>query len=147
MSIYRIAVNGRSWEVKLISRDADGITFAINNNLYSVQAQALLAPPLQSQTSVPTKIPKVQPQRVATKQAPLQATQGEIRAPISGSVIAINVEPGSAVTPGQTLVVLEAMKMENPVKSPVAGIVKRIAISNGADVKVGQVLLEIGGVG
>lgn len=143
MSIYRIAVNGKSWEVRLISRDADGITFAINDSLYSVQAQPIIAPASPFERPVPTELSEAHHLRGIASKNLSQVAQGEVRAPISGSVIAINVAPGAAVTSGQTLVVLEAMKMENPVKSTINGVVERVAVTIGADVKAGQVLLQI----
>lgn len=67
-----------------------------------------------------------------------------VRAHITGTVWKIEVRPGDAVTEGQTLVILESMKMEMPVESPVAGTVTTIAAREGASVEEGAVLLEIG---
>ena len=67
-----------------------------------------------------------------------------VRAHITGTVWKIEVRPGDAVTEGQTLVILESMKMEMPVESPVSGTVTTIAAREGASVEEGAVLLEIG---
>ena len=67
-----------------------------------------------------------------------------VRAHITGTVWKIEVRPGEAVTEGQTLVILESMKMEMPVESPVAGTVTAVTAREGASVEEGAVLVEIG---
>ena len=67
-----------------------------------------------------------------------------VRAHITGTVWKIEVRPGDAVIEGQTLVILESMKMEMPVESPVAGTVTAVTAREGASVEEGAVLVEIG---
>ena len=67
-----------------------------------------------------------------------------VRAHITGTVWKIEVRPGDAVTEGQTLVILESMKMEMPVESPVAGTVTAVTAREGASVEEGAVLVELG---
>ncbi|AEX41331.1 acetyl/propionyl/methylcrotonyl-CoA carboxylase subunit alpha [Corynebacterium diphtheriae] len=66
-----------------------------------------------------------------------------VAAPMQGTVIKINAEEGAEVAEGDTVVVLEAMKMENPVKAHKSGVVTGLAIAAGEGVTKGQVLLEI----
>jgi acetyl-CoA carboxylase biotin carboxyl carrier protein len=66
-----------------------------------------------------------------------------VRAHITGTVWKIEVRPGDAVTEGQTLVILESMKMEMPVESPVSGTVAAVMAREGASVEEGAVLVEI----
>lgn len=68
-----------------------------------------------------------------------------IEAPIPGKVVAIAVGPGDEVTPGQSLVVLEAMKMEHAVVTPISGTVLRVAVSPGQQVQRGEILAEVSG--
>jgi pyruvate carboxylase subunit B len=67
----------------------------------------------------------------------------EIRAPMPALVVRVEVEPGDQVSPGQGLLVLEAMKMENEVKSSRRGIVKEIHVAAGGAVEKGELLLVI----
>lgn len=71
--------------------------------------------------------------------------QGEllIKAPISGLIVKVLVEPGDAVTDGQALVLLEAMKMENEIRSLRAGVVKSVAVATGKRVEQNEVLLVL----
>ena len=64
-------------------------------------------------------------------------------APMPGLVVRVNVEVGQAVTAGQGVIVVEAMKMENELKSPVDGVVKSIEVSTGAAVEKGEVLIVL----
>ncbi len=63
--------------------------------------------------------------------------------PIPGKVLEVRVTEGAEVTAGQTLLVLEAMKMRNEVLSPQAGRVQGLAISPGQMVKAREVLLRV----
>ncbi len=66
-----------------------------------------------------------------------------IRAPMPGLVIRSEVGPGDKVTKGQSLVIIEAMKMENVIKSPYDGKVGRIFISSGQAVDKNDKLVEL----
>lgn len=66
-----------------------------------------------------------------------------VRAPMPAQVREVLVEPGEAVTKGQTLLLLEAMKMEIRVKAPRDGTVARLLVSAGQTVDKEQVLVEI----
>ena len=64
-------------------------------------------------------------------------------APMPGNVLKVLVKPGEAVTEGQTLVILEAMKMENEINAPSAGTVKQIVADVGSVVATGDTLILI----
>lgn len=66
---------------------------------------------------------------------------GDLKAPMPGLVLDIKAGVGDSVKKGDTLLVLEAMKMENSVKSPSDGTVKKIAIEKGQAVEKGALLI------
>jgi biotin carboxyl carrier protein len=67
----------------------------------------------------------------------------DIKAPMPGLVLDIKVKVGDVLEAGDTILVLEAMKMENMLKSPGAGTVKAIKVNKGEAVEKGQVLIEV----
>lgn len=68
---------------------------------------------------------------------------GELTAPMPGQVRAVNVSEGDAVTKGQTLLVLEAMKMEIRIQSPMDGTVKKLLVKQGQTVEREQALITV----
>ena len=67
----------------------------------------------------------------------------QVRASMDGAMIAVLVEAGQQVEQGQTLAVLEAMKMEHPLKAGVSGIVKEVLVNEGDQVKGRQLLIQL----
>lgn len=68
---------------------------------------------------------------------------GSLSAPMPATVLRINVTPGDRVSRGDTLLVLEAMKMELPVRAPADGVVKTVSCRAGELVQPGTALLEV----
>ena len=68
---------------------------------------------------------------------------GRVKAPIPGLVTRLRVAPGQAVQAGDSLVVLEAMKMENDIRAGMSGVVKVVHVAPGQGVTLNEVLLEI----
>ena len=66
-----------------------------------------------------------------------------LESPLAGKILEINIEVGQAITEDDELIIIEAMKMENPVFSDTAGIVKEIKIKIGDKVQEGDVLAVI----
>lgn len=67
----------------------------------------------------------------------------DIKAPMPGMVLEVNVEPGQAVEKDDPLLILEAMKMENVIKAPGNGIVDKVHVEKGKPVDKNQVLIEM----
>ncbi|MCL2699128.1 MAG: biotin/lipoyl-binding protein [Defluviitaleaceae bacterium] len=115
---YIVKVNGRAYEVE-VERKSPGVP----------------------QVPAPVQ-PQVTPQAAAPPPAAV-ASDTEITSPLPGSVFNILVNPGDAVSEGQTLIVIEAMKMENEVVAPRSGTVKQVLASKGSLVEAGDVLIVI----
>jgi acetyl-CoA carboxylase biotin carboxyl carrier protein len=67
----------------------------------------------------------------------------KVAAPVTGTVWKIQVKPGDTVEEGQTLVILESMKMEMPVEAPQGGKVAELKVIEGQAVEEGDVLLSL----
>ncbi len=66
-----------------------------------------------------------------------------VKAPMPGSILRFTVKPGDTVTKGQTVVILEAMKMENSIATDYAGTVKRLLVQEGTTVAADAPMIEI----
>jgi biotin carboxyl carrier protein len=83
--------------------------------------------------------------RLAIADRSLRAPEGElaIKAPIPGLVVKILVAPGQDVADGETLLILEAMKMENEIRAPRAGTIHEVRVEPATQVANGQVLITL----
>ncbi|MGH3732660.1 MAG: acetyl/propionyl/methylcrotonyl-CoA carboxylase subunit alpha [Acidimicrobiales bacterium] len=68
---------------------------------------------------------------------------GVVTVPMQGTIVKVNVTEGQAVEAGDTVVILEAMKMENSVNAEKSGVVKKVHVTTGASVSAGDVVVEI----
>lgn len=87
---------------------------------------------------------RVQHLREVAGAAGAGASGETIRAPMPGLVLRVETQPGDPVTPGDGVVVLEAMKMENEIRAATAGIVREVFVTAGAPVEKGAPLVRIG---
>jgi len=124
---FHILKDHVSYRVELLHHDPDTKTFSlkINEALYTVTLQDrfdLLIHKLGMKAS--------------------SSKVSEIKAPMPGLILEIHAEAGQSVKKGETLLILEAMKMENILKSPIDGTVKSIKVASGDNVEKNQVLLN-----
>ena len=106
-----------------------------------------------SSDSTPIRMPAVsaaRPAAVAAAPRPAAAAPqaaagaGSVVAPLAGTVVTVHVKVGDTVSAGQTVITLEAMKMNTDITAPSAGTVKAVSAKEGGSVGEGQVLVEIG---
>jgi acetyl-CoA/propionyl-CoA carboxylase biotin carboxyl carrier protein len=81
----------------------------------------------------------------ARTERPTRGRRGDdaVSSPMPATVVAINTAPGRSVNEGDTVIVLEAMKMELPIKAPRSGVVKAVNCAKGELVQPGVTLLEL----
>ncbi len=118
----------------------------VNDNEYRVGIEELQEESGAAPVSAPKPAPRPaapQPKAAAPAAAPKPSAPaaGEIAAAMPGTILDIRVNVGDSVTKGQTLLILEAMKMENEIMAPGDGVVKEIKIVKGASVNAGDILI------
>lgn len=67
----------------------------------------------------------------------------DVKAPMPGMILSLNVKEGQEVKEGDTLLILEAMKMENAIGAPKDGIIKSINVKNNGTVEKGELMIEM----
>lgn len=70
-------------------------------------------------------------------------TQEIIEVPITGKIISVNVKPGDKVKEGDTICMLESMKMENPILAPADGMITEVKVTADQVVKPGETIAVI----
>ena len=125
----------------------------LNNRVYEVEVEAGKAMLLEEYDAVapaapaPVAAPAAAPVAAApAAPAPAAAPAGSgeaVAAPMPGTILKVNVAAGQAVKAGDTLCVLEAMKMENEIKAPKDGVVNTVAVQKGASVNTGDALVYL----
>jgi methylmalonyl-CoA carboxyltransferase small subunit len=115
----------------------------VDGNVYDVEVEVQEEPPPQLGIFLATPSDQATGMPMAPAHAKAPANEEKVlRSPISGTVRQVKVEAGTAVVTGQTLLVLEAMKMETEITAPVDGTVSAVSVTPGQPVKGGEVLVE-----
>ena len=93
---------------------------------------------------LPSEEGKISPNVGGQSKRPKPKEQGDVTAPMPGTVIRLKVKVGDTVKAGDTVLIIEAMKMENEVHTPVSGEVKEIYVKEGDSVNPDEALVIVG---
>ena len=143
MPVYRVMVEEKEYTVEVPNPRERPVRAIVDGEEIEVYVEP------QAGASAPKVSPP--PMSVTPSSTPMQSAPaapsaaGDVRSPLPGTVVSIGVSEGDHVEPGQELCVLEAMKMNNPIRSTQAGTVKDIHIRIGQKVQHGDQLLRIEG--
>ena len=157
MKKYQYKVKGVDYEVEIAQVEGKIARVNVNGIPFEIEMQkpinAAKHPALASaRAQSPVVAPVAAPAAPAAKSAPQPAAQpaapagaGNARkAPLPGTIIDVKVQVGQQVNVGDTVLVLEAMKMQNNIESEYAGQVTSVLVKQGDTVMEGAVLLTIG---
>ncbi|MHB8070785.1 MAG: biotin/lipoyl-containing protein [Candidatus Cryosericum sp.] len=140
MKKYRITVNGKTFDV-----DVEEV-----GGRPSVASATVVAPPAASAPVVPVAVtsPKpvaVTPQTTAPAAKPAGSAGGSavMKSPLPGKILKVMATPGSSWKKGDTLLIIEAMKMENEILAPRDCRVEEVAVQANQSVKTGDLLLKL----
>lgn len=129
MAKYKVSLNGKIYEVEVEKGEA--ILLDEYELVAPKAAPAVASAPTQVEAPVQASAPAV------------NAGASAVKAPLPGVVVAVKAQVGQAVKAGETVLIIEAMKMENEIVAPSAGTVKAIYVQKGATVQTDAPLFEI----
>lgn len=165
MPTYRVTIAGKTYTVEIPNPHARPVQAIVDGEVIEVDVEGLAATPMAAtsptvmgvppvvtvpaQSAAPS-VPQLAPQVVAqppvtTSPSPVSTniSSNEVKAPLPGTVVSIDVAEGDTVEYGQELCILEAMKMNNPIRATQAGTVTQISIYIGQQVQHGEALMTI----
>ena len=140
MKEYKYKINGNTYKVTIGDIDENIAHVEVNGTPYKVEMEkapkVVVKPVTRPTTPAPAPTPVVKPA------APSTGKSG-VKSPLPGVILDIKVNVGDTVKKGQTIIILEAMKMENDVVAPEDGTVASINVSAGDAVEAGDVLATL----
>ncbi len=142
---YRVDLEGRAWEVDarrlaegtwslLIGGESMAVDVTEDDGAFVVQVDG---------ETYRIQVEEESRYIIRTRGGGAATTGQVLKAPMPGRVVLVEVEVGRAVQPGDGLIILEAMKMENEFKATTAGRVKEVRVQAGQTVNPGDVLVVI----
>ena len=152
MKDYSLKINGQNYTVQIDEvNDASTVAHVVvNGTAYEVEIEGAKTSAASRPQVVPA--PKEANSAMITpataspspRIAPSAPSSGyAVKCPLPGTVLSVKVQVGDKVASGQTLVVLEAMKMESEITAPVNGTVRGITVRKGDAVEAGKLLCSI----
>ena len=147
MDKYQYKVNGVDYEVEIEEIEGTTAKVTVNGKAFEVE----LKEPVKATTSKPAKVaapvaaaaPAAAP-APASKPAAVAGEGAKVTAPLPGTITEVKVAVGQAVKAGETVIILEAMKMQNNIEAENSGTVTSILVGQGDAVMEGATLITIG---
>lgn len=142
MKQYLYEINGRTYRVKVKEVLSSRAVVEVND----VEYQVRIKEPAITQADVVSHPPGSVPvPEVSAARRPVSPPSGNglVRAPMPGVVLRVLLQAGDQVSAGDTVLIIEAMKMENEIKAPIAGTIQKIMVDEGDSVNTNDELFLI----
>lgn len=145
MKEYKYKINGNTYKVNVGDIENNVAKVEVNGVPYNVEIDAQTSKPVNVIKSPrPSAAPRTETgDRIVAKSAPVSNGAYVVKAPLPGTVLSIKVNVGDTVKASDTVIILEAMKMENSIHAGRDGRVASVNASQGAAVQEGDILITI----
>ena len=134
MKEYKFKINGSLYNVSINSLQKDTAEVVVNGREYIVNIEPVEKNQKSNQSAGSSELPKEEPGTTSKNAI------RNIKSPLPGIIVEINVKPGDSVKKGQKIAVIEAMKMENEITADCDGVVSEIKVKVGDSVLEGAVI-------
>ena len=147
IGLMRVKVDEREYLIDVTNPAAGVFSFIVRGQVLSVfVSQRRGKREVQvGNFSTSVNVAPARGRRPAAKSATVAGGRQKIAAPMSGRIVQVLVQPGQAVQEGESLVIIEAMKMETEIRATITGQVKDIQVTADMTVEAGQLLLIVDG--
>jgi biotin carboxyl carrier protein len=147
----KIIVDGKEVDVEMFKRIGDNVfSFAVNHKLCTVEYAykgagecSLTLDGMSFAISMKDETQKLLGQFIAASGVGSSNGASKIKAPMPGIIVKIAVSEGQEVQPGDELIIIEAMKMENSLKAEIGGTVKKILVNESEAVEKNKLMIEL----
>lgn len=146
MKNYKFTINGNKYSVDIVDVEDNIAQVEVNGTPYKVEMEMekIVQPKTVIKVAAPAA-PKAGAAGATVAKAPAAASDVRpLKSPLPGVILDVFVKVGDHVKPGDHLLLLEAMKMENNIDSDKEGVIKEIKVDKGDSVMEGDVLVVIG---
>lgn len=146
---YRIVVGGKEYDVEVGDTASTPVRVVVNGVTYQVELPARPQPPLRPVRPIailPSRQLPITPaaqQSIPPPAAPTAGGAHAVTAQMPGKVVSVAAKPGDQLSRGQTICVIESMKMELTIAAPRDCKITAVRVAAGEAVRNGQVLAEI----
>jgi biotin carboxyl carrier protein len=145
MKKYKFTIRGNEYDVQIHNIEDNTAEIEVNGTTYTVDIHREVKVTKTPAKLVRTKIePSSEADTAKTSRPTERKGSGLIKAPLPGTILELKVSSGDSVKVGDTLLIMEAMKMENNIKADREGKIESIKVNTGDSVLEGDVLIEIG---
>ena len=143
MKQFKFNIDGKEFNATVEPQEDGKLAVTLNDTTYAVEV-----PELMKQALRPVVSHAAAPAPVATKPiAAAPVASNVVAAPLPGTITKVLVSEGDKVKKGDTLLTMEAMKMENSITAEADGIVRKVHVGVGASVNQGDALVDFEGLG
>ncbi|MCF7919111.1 MAG: biotin/lipoyl-binding protein [Candidatus Cloacimonetes bacterium] len=141
MKKYKLEINNKEFNTRIVDYSGNRVIVKVNGHDYEVN----VTPEEKSITRVVRTRKDIPNLDVLHKSGkPETVAAGTVTSPIPGLVISLKVSVGDTVQKGDTIIILEAMKMESEIASTASGTVKKIFVKEQQSLQEGDPIIEVG---
>ncbi|RLI74987.1 acetyl-CoA carboxylase biotin carboxyl carrier protein subunit [Archaeoglobales archaeon] len=134
---YEVKVSGKKYEVEIKEVSPSVFEVEVNGKKATIEVEEV------GVKLKPVKVIKEEVMLREVEEKPIKIEGNAITAPMAGTVTKILKNEGDEVKAGETVLIIEAMKMENPITSPSDGLISKVVVNEGDKVATGDALVYL----
>ena len=150
MKLYKFKINGNKYSVEISNVEENIVHVEVNGTPYDIEMETPMSAPQPAAKQV-VKVAAPAPKAAPAPPAPVAIPQAQtaksggsiLKSPLPGVILDVFVRVGDTVKPGQHVILLEAMKMENNIDADKEGVIREIKVQRNDAVMEGDVLIVI----